>query len=275
MKHSLFTILIASSGLLFANPLNTNTAPTINEHIKNAVIRVESARENTIAALKSMVSTVDNARDNAKKSAIDSNTSIHTQIMETHAISQIAKGTASVEIAKAKAMSLITKAIDRLDPNSLEVVANAVADVEVTKAKAKALIVKATKRVELSKTKEHKAIKHPQETLTIAKNVSAIQIAKSVAQTEVARAISLIEIAKSSVKSALPDSMKNISIENSEKLDKIKAEATAKISSYLAQIEIMKANMLAKIAEEVAKVEMAKLNAVATDANTTEIKSSN
>ena len=43
-------------------------------------------------------------------------------------------------------------------------------------------------------------------------------------------------------------------------LDKIKAEATANISSYLANIEVTKANMLAKIANEVEKVEVAKIH---------------
>ena len=52
-------------------------------------------------------------------------------------------------------------------------------------------------------------------------------------------------------------------------LEKIKAQATANISSYLAKIEVMKANMLAKIAEEVARVEIAKLEVKQSETNTT------
>ena len=265
MKHTLFTLLMTSSTLLIANPLNTNTSPSLNTHIQNAVARVEAARDNTISALKAMVSSVDTAREKG----IENNDSIQTKIIETHAISQIAKGTAAVEIAKAKSMALITNAIDKLDPSSLEVVSNAVADVEIAKAKAKEIIVKATQRVELSKTQPEKELAHPEETLTIAKNVSAFQIAKSVAQTEVAKAVSLIDIAKSSVNAAMPSSVKEISTKSQERLEKIKAQATANISSYLAKIEVMKANMLAKIAEEVAKVEIAKLEVKQVDTNTT------
>lgn len=266
MKRILFTFLFVGSTLLLADTIQTNTAPRTNQHIQNAVKRVETARLKTIAILKKMVSSVDKAR----KSEIENNSSINTKIIETHALSQIAKATAAVEIAKAKSMALITKAIDKLDSNSLETVANAIADVEVTKAKAKEIIVNATKRVEMSKAQPETKIDHPKETLTIAKNVSAIQIAKSVAQAEVAKAVSLIDIAKSSVETAMPDSLKSLSYVNNEKLERIKAEATAKISSYLAQIEVMKANMLTKIAQEVAKVEMAKLDTIQSENNTTE-----
>lgn len=271
MKYSLVTFLLTSSTLLLANPTTAADSTTsISNHLQDAVTRVETARDNTLSALKAMVTSVDEAR----KEGVENNHSISTKIIETHAISQIAKGTASVEIAKAKAKALITQAIDKLDPTSLQIVANAVADVEVAKAKAKELIVNVTERVELSKTKMHKHIEHPEETLTIAKNVSAISIAKSVAQTEVARAVSLIEIARSSVESAIPESMKTLSKESAKKLAQIKAEATANISSYLAQIEIMKANMLAKIAEEVARVEIAKLHIQHNENNVTETKSS-
>lgn len=249
--------------MIFANPLQTDTSPTINQHIKNAVMRVESARESTLSALQKMVTSVDTAR----KNGIENNNSIQTKILETHAISQIAKGTAAVEIAKAKSMALITQAIDTLDPSSLEIVSNAVADVEIAKAKAKEMIAKATQKVELSKTQAEKVLVHPEETLTIAKNVSAIEIAKSVAQTEVAKAVSLIEIAKSSVENVLPNSIKTLTTDSKARLEKIKAQATANISSYLAKIEVMKANMLAKIAEEVAKVEIAKLEATQAEIN--------
>jgi len=246
MKFILFTLMITSTTVLFANQIQLNTAPTMNEHIKNAVARVETAREDTLAALKSMIHTV----DNAKKESNENNRSISTQIIETHALSEIAKSTASVEVAKAKAMTLITQAIDKLDPQSLGIIADAVASVEIAKEEAKKNIVKATGRVEVSKVKKPANISHGKETLTVAKNVSAIQIAK---------AVSLIEIARSSVESSLPKSMKFVSEKNKEKLENIKAKATANISSYLAQIEVMKANMLAKIAAEVAKVEIAKL----------------
>lgn len=44
------------------------------------------------------------------------------------------------------------------------------------------------------------------------------------------------------------------------KIEKMKADATAKISSYLTELEVLKANITAKIAKEVAKVEIATSN---------------
>jgi len=255
MKHSIMTLILASTTLLSANQFNPNKPSNVNEHIKNAVTRVESAQKDTISDLKSMIHTVDKAR----ASGIENNDSIATQIIETHALSEIAKNTAKVEITKAKAITLITQAIDKLDPSSMGVIADAIASVEVAKAKAKANIVKATGHVEVSKTKTPVPLSHPKETLTIAKNVSAIQIAKSVAQTEVARAVSLIEVAKSSIENAVDSTEGEIEMYTLKELEDIKAKATANISSYLAQIEVMKANMLSKIAEEVARVEIAKL----------------
>lgn len=255
MKHSILTLILTSSVLLGANPLNPNKAPQIKEHLKQAVERVEAARTDSISKLNAMVKTVDKARASGKHSG----DSINTQIIETHALSQIAKSTAKVEITKARAISIITQAIDRLDPSSMEVIADAVASVEIAKAKAKADIVKATGHVEVSKTKPAQNIKHPKERLTIAKNVSAIQIAQSVAQTEVARAVSLVEVAKSSIQSAADSPEGEIDIYTEDELEDIKAKATANISSYLAHIEVTKTNMLSKIAAEVAKVEIAKL----------------
>jgi len=257
MKNTLFTLLFTASTFLYPN-----VTPTMDEHIQSAVKRVEAAREDTLMALKSMVSSVDKARSTGK----DTSDSVNTQIIETHALSEMAKSTASVEVAKARAMTLITQAIDNLDPSSLATIANAVASVEIAKANAQTNIAKATGRVEVSKTKPSSPIDYPNETLTIAKNVSAIQIAKSVAQTEVARAVSLIEVAKSSIESSLEEIMPS-TVQSKRELEEIKAKATANISTYLAQIEVVKANMLSKIATEVAKVEIAKLkvNGIAKD----------
>ena len=56
-------------------------------------------------------------------------------------------------------------------------------------------------------------------------------------------------------------SMQNMTVtlskEDKERLEDIKAKATANISSYLAQIEILKAEVNSKIAQEIAKVEIA------------------
>ena len=48
-----------------------------------------------------------------------------------------------------------------------------------------------------------------------------------------------------------------LSDENKEKLEEMKAEATAKITSYLTELEVLKAEIEAKISKEVAKVEIA------------------
>ena len=103
--------------------------------------------------------------------------------------------------------------------------------------------MQATGRVEISKTKTPAEINHPKETLTIAKNVSAI------------------EIARSSMEASLTDGMPALKKESLKNLEEIKAKATANISSYLAKIEIVKSHMLSKIASEVAAVEIAKINA--------------
>ncbi len=259
MKPTLFAFIIVSTSLLTANDMQTNTTSKINKNVTNAIARVEDARAETLSTLKSIIRTVETAREKYTNKK-DNNYSISTQIIQTHALSEIARNTASVEIAKAMATARITQAIDKLNSNSLATIANAIASVEIAKAKAKKNIAKVTGAVEISKVKQPTHIKHAQETLTIAKNVSAIQIAQSVAQVEVAKAVSLLDIARSSIESALPKSPQQPIQKDQEKLEDIKAKATANISSYLAQIEVMKANMLAKIAKEVAKVEIAKLH---------------
>jgi hypothetical protein len=192
--------------------------------------------------------------------------SISTQIVETQAIADIAIYTGKVEIAKANALTKISQAVDSMqtatkenmdsiEEASLKMIIDAVASVEVAKANAAKYISKATQRVEVSKTMT-KTIPHEEETLSIAKNLSAIQIAKSVSEVEVAKSNSYIEIAKSSMQD-MKELMPTLSNENQEKLSTIKAEATAKISSYLTELEILKAEVEAKIAKEVAKVEVA------------------
>lgn len=256
MKHHILTLILTSSVLLNADIFNNPNEPvTSNRYIQNAVERVEAARQNTMSVLHTMVKSVEQAR----QSGIKPEKSIATQIIETHAIGEIAASTANVETTKARAMSLITQAIDKMDPSSTQVIADAIASVEIAKAKAKANIVKATGRVEMSKTKQTRTFKHPKERLTVAKNVSAIKIAESVANTEVARAVSLVEVARSSIESAADSAQGEIETYTPQELEDIKAKATANISSYLAKIEVTKANMLSKIAAEVAKVEIAKL----------------
>ena len=253
MKKSILLITTTLT-LLSAAQKDTNIPAYMRKNIHDAVKRVETAREETFTALKSMVASVDKARN----SSSDNNRSIYTKIIETRALSQIANHTANVEITKAKAMLLITQAIDTLDPSSMQIIANAVASVEIAKAKAKKAIITATKKVEISKTKPSIEIKHPQETLTIAKNLSAIQIAKSVAKAALAKAVSDVEVSKSSIENRPSASTKNVTKGDQKMLEDIKAKAKANISSYLANIEVTKFNMLVKIAQEVAKVEVAK-----------------
>ena len=265
MKHLFFTLLLLSSTCLLAD----KTTSSMSDTLTKAIERVENARKDALATLHNMINNVDQARINSP----EHNRSISTKIIETYALGVIAKSTASVEIAKAKAMSLINQAIDNMDPKSINTIANAVASVEVAKAKATQNIVNVTRQVEMSKNQTPKELKHGNDTLAIAKNVSAIQIAKSTAQTEVARAVSLVEIARSSMEASFPDGTKVLKEKSLKTLEEIKSKATANISSYLANIEVTKANMLSKIASEVAKVEIAKINTL--DINEpTEIKSS-
>ena len=74
-----------------------------------AIQQVEYARVSTITALQKMIQTVENAR---------------------------AKSTAEGEITKARSISLITQAIDKLDPRSLSIIANSIAKVEIEVLKA-------------------------------------------------------------------------------------------------------------------------------------------
>jgi len=252
MKFILLTPFLLGISLLSANQIQFNSQA--KETMTAAIKQVEDARKNVLSSLHQIINTVEQSRLGNTSSSGD----IATQIIETYALSEIAKSTANVEITKARSMSLITQAIDSLDPKSLSIIANAVSSVEVAKAKAKANIIKMTGKVELSKTKTTPALKHPKETLTIAKNLAAIQIAQAVSRAEMEQAISRVEIAKSSASTDQENT--HIPLEQSQKtLEDIKAKATANISSYLANIEVTKANMLAKIAEEIAKVEVIKL----------------
>jgi len=250
MKYTFFTFLLISNAFLLGDQI---VGSTTKAHLENAVQRVETARAAMFSTLNSVIDSV----EYAKKKGTENNYSIATKIIETNALSEIAKSTADVEITKAKAISLITQAVDKLSPDAANIIADAVSSVEVVKAQAKENIIKATGRVELSKLKAPVDMKYPQEALTVAKNVAAIQIAKSVAKTDVARAVSFAEVTKSSMQADISNAAKSLTHGSKEALEEIKAKATAKISSYLANIEVTKANMLSKIAQEVAKVEIA------------------
>ena len=250
MKYTFFTFLLISNAFLLGDQI---VGSTTKAHLENAVQRVETARAAMFSTLNSVIDSV----EYAKKKGTENNHSIATKIIETNALSEIAKSTADVEITKAKAISLITQAVDKLSPDAANIIADAVSSVEVVKAQAKENIIKATGRVELSKLKAPVDMKYPQEALTVAKNVAAIQIAKSVAKTDVARAVSFAEVTKSSMQADISNAAKSLTHGSKEALEEIKAKATAKISSYLANIEVTKANMLSKIAQEVAKVEIA------------------
>ena len=260
MKNIIILVLLSVT-ITFAESTKENTTEeTYSQYLTEAIDSVEKARKEALDALDNMVKKVDLARESDPKEE----DSISTQIVETHAISQMAKSTADVEIAKTKAIAKISQAVDNMDnaskedrrkveDASLAVIIQAIASVEIAKANASKSIVEATKRVELSKTKPTKTIEHAEETLSIAKNIAAVQIAQSVSDVEVAKSNSIIEIARSSMKNIKSP----LSKEEEEKLENIKAEATAKISSYLTRLEVLKAELTSKIAEEIVKVELA------------------
>jgi hypothetical protein len=250
--------------MLLAETNTTNTEKSVfSQYLLEAVERVETARKDALNALDTMVVKVDKARED-KNSTVKVD-SISTQIVETQALADIASNTAKVEIAKANAIAKITKALDTLE-NATEdnrqaleesfykLMIDAVSFVEVAKANASKHIAKATQRVEVSKTIE-KFIPHAEETLSIAKNLSAVKIAKSVSEVEIAKSNSYIEIATASLKD-MKEMLPTLSKENETKLSDIKADATAKISSYLTELEILRTEVEAKIAKEVARVEI-------------------
>ena len=254
MKRILLLTVLGGSLLLADAPSNEDTFST---YLSNAVQSVEDARKDALKALNTMVAKVDATEHNNTKR------SVSTQIVETQSLAVIAENTAKVEIAKTNAIAQISKAVDAIDAASKEdykairassykSIIDAIASVEIAKAHAAKHITLATQRVEVSKSNP-KSIPHEEETLSIAKNISAVKIAKSVAKVEVAKSNSYIEIAKSSMKNIVP----TLSNEDKEKIENIKAKATAKISSYLTEIEVLKAKIEAKIAKEVAKVEVA------------------
>jgi len=268
MKNLILLTLVSTALTLSAHAEETLSKDSFSDYLTQAVDSVESARKDALDALDNMVKRVDLAKENTP----DNNTSsIETQIVETYAIAEIAKNTADVEIVKAQAMTQITQAVDKIDnakeeekaeieKTSLAIIIKAVAAVEIAKANASKHIVEATQRVEVSKTQAPQNLEHAQETLSIAKNVAAVQIAKSVSDVEIAKSNSFIEIARSSMNSMLP----TVSDNDKENIEDIKAEATAKISSYLTELEVLKAEISAKIAKEIAKVEIAEVESVST-----------
>jgi hypothetical protein len=264
MKHTFFSLLLVSIAVASSN--QTEISLQKNESVKKAIQRVEEARVNTIAALQNMIQTVESAR---AKSKTYKNINIAIKIIEAHALGEIAKSVADVEITKARSTTRITQAMDKLDSNSLDIIADSIAEVEVAKAKAKERIINAIQHVEISKTKPTPKLKYPNETLTIAKNLAAIQIAKAVAQTEMQRAISNVEVAKS--KTSFEDKNRDNAFNKrtKEELEHIQAKATANISSYLARIELVKANMISKIAKEIADVEILKMKIPNSNKNST------
>lgn len=260
MKNIIILALLSIT-ITFAESKKENTVEeTYSQYLTEAVESVEKARKEALDALDDMVKKVDLARE----SDPETENSISTQIVETHAIGQMAKSTADVEIAKTKAIAIISQAVDNIDhadigdrkkvqEASFAMIIQAIASVEIAKANASKSIVEATKRVELSKTTATKTIPHEKETLSIAKNIAAVQIAQSVSDVEVAKSNSIIEMARSSMENIKSP----LSKEEEEKLESIKAEATAKISSYLTKLEVLKAELTTKIAEEIVKVELA------------------
>lgn len=257
MKHIISLMLLSTTLTLASENIEKNSH--FSEYLSKAVKSVEDARKDTLKTLNHVISSVESARE--KNPNIKESTS--TQIIETKSLATIARNTADVEIAKAHAMAEISKAVDALDAatpetkkaveaSSYAAIVNAIASVEIAKAKASKNIAKATGKVEISKTIP-KEIPHPKETLTIAKNLSAVEIAKSVSDVEVAKLNSYMEIVKSSLANMRP----TLSSENKKKLEDIKAQASAKISSYIAKLEVIKADIATKIAEEMSKVKIA------------------
>jgi hypothetical protein len=258
MKRAL--LILATSSLLFAEGNSTVTEDFAN-YLQKAVEKVENARKE---ALKSIDAITLPLHDNSKESNASEEESISTKIVKAQALADIAANTAQVEIAKVHATTEITKAVeamqqatkeskDRIEEASLKTIIDAVSMVEVAKAKASKYITEAMSRIEVSKTMP-KSIPHEEQTLSIAQDLSSVKIAQSVAEVEVAKSNSYIEIAKSS----LQESMPTLSKEQKEKLEHIKAKATAKISSYLTELEVLKAEVEAKIAKEMARVEISK-----------------
>jgi len=234
MKHLLLALFMAT--FTYAD------MSSFSKYLTETVDNVEKARKDAITALNTMVAKVDISQKDNKNTKEDS---IPTQIIETHALGEIAISTADVEIAKAKAIAIISKAIDSIKEASKETkvsiqekalksIIQAVSSVEIAKAKASKKIVKATERVQLSKTQEAKKLEHPKETLAIAKNLAAMQIAKSVSDVEIAKAQSLIDITNSST-------------ENTKKLKDIKEKAQENISKYLRELKKIKTKVIDEI----------------------------
>lgn len=250
MKHLLLATFVASS---FASA----DMSSFSQYLTDAVDSVEDARKEAVTALNTMVNKVEISQ---KNSTSTEENSITTQIVETHALGEIAISTADVEIAKAKAIATITKAIDSIEKatketkiavqeKALEIIVQAVSSVEIAKAHASKQIVEATQRVEISKTQVPKALEHSEEILSIAKNLAAVQIAKSVTDVEIAKSQSLIDVTRSSMESMTP-----LSTENSKKLEEMKNKAKENISNYITQLEKIKTKVIDKISTQMKDV---------------------
>jgi len=243
MKKLLLTTCLVSSFALA-------DMSSFSQYLSDAVENVEDARKEAVKALNTMVDKVDISK---KNNTSTQENSLTTQIVETHALGEIAISTAEVEIAKTKAIAVITQAIDSIEKASKEsknavqekalaLIVEAVSSVEIAKAYASKKIVEATQRVEISKTQAPKPLEHAEETLSIAKNLTAVQIAKSVADVEIAKSQSLIDITRSSMESMMP-----MSTENTKKLEEITAKAKENISTYMTQLETIKSKVIDKI----------------------------
>ncbi|MEY3090673.1 MAG: hypothetical protein RL113_989 [Pseudomonadota bacterium] len=262
MKHFLLFTLLGATFLVAEEANQSTKHKDFNQYLSTAVNKVEAAREDALEALDRMVKSVNISLDEN----VTTLENINTEIIKAKAMAEIAQSKAEVQIAKTKAITRISKAVDQIDQATAEnrqaaedaalaTIIEAVSSVELAKANTTKKIVEATHKVEMSKIKAPKEVEHPKETLSITKSAAEVAIAKSESDVAIAKSNSLIEIARSAMKNIAPTPTK----EERAKLKILKAQATAKITSYLAEIEIFKTKMLEKIAEEVAKVEVAEI----------------
>ncbi|MEA3455445.1 MAG: hypothetical protein U9R26_02955 [Campylobacterota bacterium] len=260
--------------------------PWSRDTVMDAVDSVERARKKSALKLKASVAKVLQARaaqmsdantsSEAKRDLIKINEALsianiaksaaYVEVVKANATSEIAKAVASVKIAKQKFLS--EGSVDEISlkltkAKAFDRIAEAVASVEIAKAKATGQIIKATESVELSKTESEKALAHPKEALSIAKNVSAVEIARAASAVEVARAVSAVEITESIAEAKASKPIETVitfhPASHRVPLADVKAKAAAKIAGSVAKVEVTKANAIAEIAHAVARVEIAEV----------------
>ena len=262
-------------------------APWSRASVIKSVDEIDRARQKAIEVLRASIAKAERERDIRMGGGNDSQAveSTESKITESLSAADVTRAAASVEVAKARASTKIAKAVASVEKarNSLTQksdgknpelekakreaagkIHQAIASVEAAKEKAAEQITKAGKTVASDKSRPaQKVLAYPNEALTVANGVSAVEIARSVSAVKISRAVSAVEITKTIADTRSPEPAAGTDRIHLERqrvpLEEVKAKAAASIANSIARVEVTKANALADMAKAVAIVKMAEI----------------